>query len=55
MDPQRPPTRKDRMMRRDVFPLNELEQSAEERWIGTVLEQHSSLVNESNEPPSTSC
>lgn len=51
MDAQRPPTRKDRMMQRDVFSLNELQLSAEDPWIGLRFEQHSFLVNEASEPP----
>jgi hypothetical protein len=49
MDTQRPPTRKDQMMRRDLFPPNELHPPAEVRWMR--FEQQSSLVNKSNEPP----
>jgi hypothetical protein len=52
METQLPPTRKDRMMRRNLFFLNELwHVSAHEQSIAVQFERHPSLVAETSEPP----
>jgi hypothetical protein len=52
MEAQLPPTRKDRMMRRNLFFLNELwHVSAHKQSIKVRFEQHPSLVAETREPP----
>lgn len=46
-----PPTRKDRMMRSDIFSLSKLQISFERQSSAIRFEQRPSLVDESSEPP----
>jgi hypothetical protein len=46
-----PPTRKDKMTHRELFPLNEPQLSSQQQPIATQFERHPSLVDGSNEPP----
>ena len=52
METQLPPTRKDRMMRRNLYFLNQLRHlSAHEQSIAGQFEQHPARVAETSEPP----